>query len=123
MSSRYFDLEQANPPAYQEPPQYTKRPAPPPTLAQSLFKFGFLFPPFWLLGSLILLTPLRAPKDCDESAFCAWLPDKTDAERAVILSRLRKAELVWAWRCLFALLVVLCLAIAAGVAVWAVYKG
>ncbi|KAG7094103.1 hypothetical protein E1B28_007720 [Marasmius oreades] len=125
MPSRNLDLEaDIAPPAYQEPPEYTKKSAQPPTLAEHLFKFGFLFPPFWILGSLILLTPLRAPDPSSTtSSFCAWLPEKTEAERAIIVSRLRKVELFWAWRCLFALLVIVCLAVAAGVTVWAVSMG
>ncbi|KAL0060478.1 hypothetical protein AAF712_012711 [Marasmius tenuissimus] len=79
--------------------------AEPTTLAKYLFKFGLLFPPFWILGALILITPLRAPDEDvnDPTSSHAWLPEKTEAEKAAIISHLRKAELKWAWRCLFAL--------------------
>ncbi|KAK1216677.1 hypothetical protein PQX77_020690 [Marasmius sp. AFHP31] len=131
-SSSDIDLELGRdlpPPAYVEPPAYTKSAQEPITLAKCLFKFGFLFPPFWILGAIILFTPLRAP-DADSSTAadpfspdaCSWLPEKTESERAAIISRLRKAELVWAWRCLFALLVLICVAIAGGFTAWAVTK-
>ncbi|KAG7094233.1 hypothetical protein E1B28_007839 [Marasmius oreades] len=111
------------PPPYVEPPEYTKS-SETVTLAKYLFKFGFLFPPFWIMGALIILTPLRAPDaDIDDpTSPHAWLPEKTEAERATILSHLRKAELKWAWRCLFALLILVVLVAIAGVAIWAVLR-
>ncbi|KAL0576497.1 hypothetical protein V5O48_005472 [Marasmius crinis-equi] len=111
------------PPPYVEPPEYTKS-AEPITLAKYLFKFGFLFPPFWIMGALILLTPLRAPDEDinDPTSPHAWLPEKTEAEKAAIISHLRKAELSWAWRCLFALLIVTFLGVAAGITIWAVLR-
>ncbi|KAL0576507.1 hypothetical protein V5O48_005482 [Marasmius crinis-equi] len=109
------------PPAYDEPPEYTTKSVEPVTLAKYLFKFGFLFPPFWIMGALILLTPLR-DANSDPSSPNAWLPEKTEAERAAIITRLRKVELVWAWRCLFALLILVCISIAAGFTIWAVLK-
>ncbi|KAJ7086171.1 hypothetical protein B0H15DRAFT_782274 [Mycena belliarum] len=108
------------PPPYIDAPEYTTRPKEPVTLAMFLFKFGFIFPPFWLMGLFILLSPLRAPPAATPSA--AWLPEKTDAERQVIIDRMRAAELKWARRCLYALLVfVLSVAIIA-VAVWATHR-
>ncbi|KAJ8095698.1 hypothetical protein PM082_022956 [Marasmius tenuissimus] len=111
------------PPPYVEPPEYTKS-AEPITLAKYLFKFGFLFPPFWILGALILISPLRAPDEDinDPTSPHAWLPEKTEAEKAAVISHLRKAELKWAWRCLFALLVVTLFGVAAGVTIWAVLR-
>ncbi|THU81829.1 hypothetical protein K435DRAFT_767076 [Dendrothele bispora CBS 962.96] len=111
------------PPAYEEPPVYTKREEPI-TLAMYLFKFGFLFPPFWILGAFILLSPLRAPEvpSSDDSLPAAWLPEKTEAERQAIIEHMRKAELKWAWRCLWALLIVAFFSIAAGVTIYMVLK-
>ncbi|EEB96428.1 hypothetical protein MPER_04442 [Moniliophthora perniciosa FA553] len=108
-------------PSYEEPPEYTTKNLDPATLAMYLFKFGFLFPPFWILGACILFTPLHAP-DADQSTPTAWLPEKTEAERTAIISTLRKAELKWAWRCLFALATVSVFGIAAGITVWAVLR-
>ncbi|KAL1705143.1 hypothetical protein EV121DRAFT_279846 [Schizophyllum commune] len=111
------------PPAYEEdpsPPKYTKK-YEPTTLAMFLFKFGFLFPLFWIIGSCILLTPLSAPappSDADVEA--AWMPEKTPEERACIVAHIRSVEVKWAKRCLFALLTLLVLGAAAGIAGWAV---
>ena len=83
-----------------------------------------VFPPFWIMGALILITPLRAPDEDinDPTSPHAWLPEKTEAEKAAIISHLRKAELQWAWRCLFALLIVTFFGIAAGITIWAVLR-
>ncbi|RPD65680.1 hypothetical protein L226DRAFT_501321 [Lentinus tigrinus ALCF2SS1-7] len=94
------------PPPYEcsiEPPAYS-RVADQPTLAMYLFKFGFLFPLFWLAGALILLSPLRAPSD--------WEAAKPDIERAELIESMRRTEVKWARRCLVAL-VVFALAMAA----------
>ncbi|KAK7446342.1 hypothetical protein VKT23_014548 [Stygiomarasmius scandens] len=111
------------PPAYEEPPVYTKKDEPI-TLAMYLFKFGFLFPPFWILGAFILLSPLRAPDadTSDDSLPAAWLSEKTEAERQAIIDHMRKAELKWAWRCLWALLIITLLGIAAGVTIFMVLR-
>ncbi|KAF8882700.1 hypothetical protein BD779DRAFT_1647995 [Infundibulicybe gibba] len=98
-------------------PEYTPK-AEPVTLAMYLFKFGFLFPIFWVLGSIILLSPLRAP----ESSAGAWLPDKTDAERQMLINEIRVVEVKWAKRCLFALIVFIFLVTAAAVASWTLLK-
>ncbi|KAJ7574641.1 hypothetical protein C8J56DRAFT_802681 [Mycena floridula] len=103
------------PPPYQAPPEYSAK-AEPITLAAYLFKFGFLFPPFWILGAIILLSPLRAPSP---SSDLEWLPEKTEAERQAVISRLRKTEKKWAWRCLLALSTLLAFALAAGFTIWA----
>ncbi|KAF7375214.1 hypothetical protein MSAN_00408000 [Mycena sanguinolenta] len=105
-------------PAYVDAPEYTLRAQEPVTLAMYLFKFGFLFPPFWILGVIILLSPLRAPAPANTPG--AWLPEKTDAERQVILNRMRTTELKWARRCLYALLALvhIIIAIVIGVVAW-----
>ncbi|KAK7446357.1 hypothetical protein VKT23_014563 [Stygiomarasmius scandens] len=109
------------PPAYEEPPVYTKKDEPL-TLAMYLFKFGFVFPPFWILGAFILLSPLRAPDADSSSPSDSWLPEKTEAERQAIIDHMRKAELKWAWRCLWALIIVTILAVTAGVTISAVLR-
>ncbi|KZT70441.1 hypothetical protein DAEQUDRAFT_689102 [Daedalea quercina L-15889] len=99
------------PPPYSystEPPAYTRY-AEHPTLAMYLFKFGFLFPMFWIAGALILVSPLRAPED--------WELSKTEAEREELIGSMRQTEVKWAKRCLIALsifaLVVLVVVLAA----------
>ncbi|KAJ7220147.1 hypothetical protein GGX14DRAFT_532809 [Mycena pura] len=108
------------PPPYMEAPQYTERAQEPVTLAMYMFKFGFLFPPFWIMGVIILCSPLRAPPAATPSA--AWLPEKTDAERQVVIDRMRVAELKWAKRCLYALIALILFSVAAGVTVWAILR-
>lgn len=69
-----------------------------------------VFPPFWLLGALILASPLRAPVDFE--------PTKTDAERQELVGAMRKVELKWAKRCAWALVVLgIIIGIMTGVAV------
>ncbi|KAJ7625437.1 hypothetical protein B0H17DRAFT_1340292 [Mycena rosella] len=90
------------------PDKYAMRAAEPVTLAMYLFKFGFrAIPPFWIMGVIILLSPLRAPAP-------------TAAERALILKRMRTVELKWARRCLYALLglIHIIIALVIGVVVW-----
>ncbi|KAJ7760738.1 hypothetical protein DFH07DRAFT_867848 [Mycena maculata] len=110
----------AAPPPYDEAPEYTQKVKEPVTLAMYLFKFGFLFPPFWIMGVVILLSPLRAPPATTPSA--VWLPEKTDAERQIIIDRMRAAELKWAKRCLYALVTLLLAAGVVAVAVWATLR-
>ncbi|KAH9171088.1 hypothetical protein EDB89DRAFT_1974123, partial [Lactarius sanguifluus] len=45
--------------------------------AKFLFKYGFVFPPFWFLSILILLIPLTPPP--------TWELDKSPVERATLL--------------------------------------
>ncbi|KAH7882487.1 hypothetical protein F5I97DRAFT_1910761 [Phlebopus sp. FC_14] len=95
------------PPSYAdatELPAYTVVPAEPVTLAMYLFKFGFLFPPFWILGAVILLSPLTAPADFE--------PSKPEAERQQLVYIMRKAEVRWAKRCAW---VLLCLLVAGSI--------
>ncbi|KAK0468995.1 uncharacterized protein EV420DRAFT_1296849 [Desarmillaria tabescens] len=111
------------PPSYLEsdpapPPEYTQKDEPV-TLAMYLFKFGFLFPPFWIMGAFILFSPLHEPSSSPSDA---WLPDKTDAEKEMIISRLRKAEVKWARRSLVAIVLLLVVGVGVGLAVWAVTK-
>jgi len=65
------------------------------TMARALFLYGFLFPPFWILGSLILITPLTPDP--------SWHNTKPEEQIQVILQAMRTAERRWAWRCVIAL--------------------
>ncbi|KAG0702185.1 hypothetical protein DFH29DRAFT_805293 [Suillus ampliporus] len=82
-----------------ELPAYSSTPTEPVTLAMYLFKFGFLFPLFWVLGAIILLSPLRAPADFE--------PTKSEAERQELVQIMRDAEIKWAKRSAWALLIFL----------------
>ncbi|KAI0371221.1 hypothetical protein BV20DRAFT_1017162 [Pilatotrama ljubarskyi] len=87
------------PPPYEcsiDPPAYS-RVSDQPTLAMYLFKFGFLFPLFWIAGAFILLSPLQAPSD--------WESNKPEYERQEMIESMRRTEVKWAKRCLIALLV------------------
>jgi len=71
-----------------------------------LFKFGFLFPLFWLAGIFILVSPLQAPEN--------WEPTKTEAEREELIQLMRRTEKKWATRCFaaFSLFLVIAIAVA-----------
>jgi hypothetical protein len=58
-----------------------------------------VFPPFWLLGAIILLSPLSAPADFE--------PTKSEAERQELVQIMRDAESKWAKRSAWALLIFL----------------
>ncbi|KAG8753895.1 hypothetical protein FRC14_005642 [Serendipita sp. 396] len=64
------------------------------TMARSLFKYGFMFPPFWLLGALILIIPLTPDP--------SWYSTKSAEQVEAILQAMRVAERRWAWRCAIA---------------------
>ncbi|KAI6145733.1 hypothetical protein EDD17DRAFT_1495438 [Pisolithus thermaeus] len=99
-----------------ELPAYTVASSEPPTLAMYLFKFGFLFPPFWILGAIILLSPLHAPAEFE--------PAKPEAERQELIGMIRETEIRWAKRCAWSLLIlVLVLAMMAGIVVAVVKSG
>jgi len=80
-----------------------------------------VFPPFWIMGALILLSPLRPPSAATD-AEAAWLPEKTEAEREQIIAQMRRVEVKWAMRCLLALIVFILLGAVAGVAAWATLR-
>jgi hypothetical protein len=58
-----------------------------------------VFPPFWLFGAIILLSPLSAPADFE--------PTKSEAERQELVQIMRDAESKWAKRSAWALLIFL----------------
>lgn len=78
-----------------------------------------VFPPFWIMGAIILLSPLRAPEPSPSSS---WLPDKSESERQEIIVEMRRVEVKWAWRCLWALGVFICIGVVIGITVWMVSK-
>ena len=58
-----------------------------------------MFPLFWVAGAFILLSPLRAPED--------WESAKPEIERQELIESMRRTEIKWAKRCLYALLTLL----------------
>ncbi|PPQ86526.1 hypothetical protein CVT25_007177 [Psilocybe cyanescens] len=137
------------PPPYAEEsaiplPEYTLHAPEPVTLAMFLFKFGFctffsilnatqnsmthhissttVFPPFWLFGAFILLSPLREPSQSSDDDTPAWMPEKTEEERKEIIANMRSIELKWAKRCLCAFCILTFLAVGGGVAAWAILR-
>jgi len=50
------------------------------------------------------------------------MPEKTEEERKQIIATMRDVELKWARRCLCALIILLVLAIAGGIAAWALLR-
>ncbi|KAG5721029.1 hypothetical protein E4T56_gene17959 [Termitomyces sp. T112] len=101
------------------PPTHSLRPPEPVTLAKYLFNFGFLFPPFWILGSCILWLPLHAPTN-HSNVEIAWMADKSELGRQRVIAEMRRVEICWALRCLWALLILTMLAVIAGIAAWVV---
>jgi hypothetical protein len=79
-----------------------------------------VFPLFWILGVIILLSPLSAPDSTDPSS--GWLAEKSDEERQFVVSEMRRVEVKWAKRCLWALSTLVILGVAVGLAVWAVIR-
>jgi len=74
-----------------------------------------VFPPFWIMGAIILLSPLKAPADFE--------PSKPEAERQELVHLIRNTELRWAKRSAWALLaLIVTLGVICGI-VAAVIKG
>ncbi|EIN05753.1 hypothetical protein PUNSTDRAFT_137246 [Punctularia strigosozonata HHB-11173 SS5] len=57
---------------------------------------GFLFPPFWIIGIIILCSPLRVEE--------SWHADKSDDERKLLVLATRQEEMKYGKRCLWAFL-------------------
>ena len=68
-----------------------------------------VFPLFWVAGAFILLSPLQAPED--------WESGKPEMERQELLASMRRTEMKWARRCLYALVLLSLLVVAVVVAV------
>jgi len=120
-------------PAYRadNPPKYSLRlgrndSGEPLTWPAISFRIGFLFPFFWLIGALTLITPQGSL----ERIFMPWFEDfapsadswlnslETEAEREEYLARMRVAEIRWAKWCLFAFsMLLLIVGVAVGTAV------
>jgi hypothetical protein len=126
------------PPYLEEPPAYSSSGSNEPVmLAMYLFKFGFreylfiskyfldltyfplVFPPFWVMGALILLSPLRQPESNPSSV---WLPEKTESERREIIQKMRATEVKWAKRCLVAFSILSLLIVVGTLAIWGVLR-
>ena len=75
-----------------------------------------MFPLFWVAGALILLSPLSAPPD--------WELSKSEIEREELIESMRRTEVKWAKRCLWAWVAFLCVvAVAAGGVAIAIRSG
>jgi len=66
------------------------------TLARFMFIYGFIFPPFWIMGIVIRFSELRPTED--------WEVGKSEDEKVRLLEEMRKTEVKWANRCIYALL-------------------
>jgi len=87
------------PPAYGTPefpaPAYEEKQEPE-TMAKHLFKFGFFFPCFWIIGAMIFFMRLEPTPEAE----CG----KTAEEQKDEIELLRTAELKWSKRCGYAIL-------------------
>ena len=96
----------------------------------ALFASSAVFPLFWLIGALTLITP----RGSIERIFMTWFKDfapsadawyntlQTEAEKEAYLARMRVAEIRWAKRCLFAFSLLLCLVIVVAVTVFVINR-
>ncbi|CAE6455927.1 unnamed protein product [Rhizoctonia solani] len=99
-------LGTALPPPYELPPHLAPSPKPQ-TIARSCFLYGFVFPPFWLIGACILVSELRpdsqpvvepSPKEIEAGS----VGPSSEAHERAKHKLFRHTELVWARRCLIA---------------------
>lgn len=67
----------------------------PDTVAKQLFKYGFLFPVFWAIGTYLLFVPLQVSPD--------WEEGRSPEEKEKMLADMRQTETKWAKRCFWAL--------------------
>lgn len=82
--------------------------------------FGLLvFPPFWVIGAWILWSPPRAFNN-HSGIETTWMADKTELECQSIIGEMRRAEVRWALRCIWALLILILLGICSGIMTWVV---
>lgn len=67
---------------------------------------GAVFPPFWVLGAIALVTPLAVPEPVPPVAFGSnMVLDKSRRVQAEVVRAIRAAEVRWAQRCAWALVV------------------
>ena len=82
-----------------------------------------VFPPFWVFGAFILMSPLREPESAPavegEEAVEVWMPEKTPA---ALIATLRTVEVKWARCCLVAAAVFVFFSAAAGLVAWGVMR-
>ncbi|CAE6481380.1 unnamed protein product [Rhizoctonia solani] len=96
-----------SPPYYQPAPSY-EAVEDPITLASYLFKYGFVFPLFWLVGAFIIISDLH--HESTSSSYLESQPPSPTALKDIYelqlkreeMALLRLAELKWAWRCAYA---------------------
>lgn len=77
-------------------PTYEEKPKEPTTLARFMFIYGFVFPPFWLVGLIILTSELHPTAE--------WAVGKTEEEKIRLMQEMRMTEVKWAKRCVYALI-------------------
>ncbi|KDQ52370.1 hypothetical protein JAAARDRAFT_138904 [Jaapia argillacea MUCL 33604] len=77
------------------PPYEAKSPLDETPMTKYMFMYGFAFPLFWIMGVVILRSPLQLTSD--------WHPEKPEEERREMMEKMREVEMVWAKRCLWAL--------------------
>jgi len=87
---------EASPPPYSAVSLEAQAFQEPNTLARIMFIYGFICPVFWFIGISLLFTPLRPTWE--------WEQGKTPEEKGILLHHHRQTELRWAWRCLYATL-------------------
>ncbi|CAE6450956.1 unnamed protein product, partial [Rhizoctonia solani] len=99
----------ASPPPYELPPHLAPTPKPQ-TVARTFFLYGFIFPPFWVIGACILGSKLRPdaqppiealPKEIE----AGYAGTPSEAYKRAEYKLLRHTELVWARRCLIAAII------------------
>jgi len=95
-------------------------------IAKYLFLYGFLFPPFWIIGACILFSPPQSA--FASSASISPQPSTKDIEAGGVRTQDEESELIWqmerlwAWRCIFASATLI--AVVAGiVVVWWAARG
>ncbi|CUA71726.1 PH and SEC7 domain-containing protein 1 [Rhizoctonia solani] len=96
--------EPDSPPYYQPAPSY-EAVEDPITLASYLFKYGFVFPLFWLVGAFIIISDLHH-ESTSSSSYLESQPPSPTAPKDIYelqlkreeMALLRLAELKWAWR-------------------------
>ncbi|CAE6378372.1 unnamed protein product [Rhizoctonia solani] len=99
-------LGTALPAPYQLPPHLAPV-SKPPTIARSFFLYGFIFPPFWVIGACILWSKLRPDSEPTIEALpkeieAGYGGAPSEAYKRAEHKLLRHTELVWARRCLIA---------------------
>ncbi|CAE6388648.1 hypothetical protein RSOLAG22IIIB_12432 [Rhizoctonia solani] len=103
-----FRAEPDSPPYYQPAPSY-EAVEDPITLASYFFKYGFVFPLFWLVGAFIIISDLHH-ESTSSSSYLESQPPSPTAPKDIYelqlkreeMALLRLAELKWAWRCAYA---------------------